>query len=74
MKPLLLLALVVCGGCAKDRPSASAESVENAYICNNTGDPNIFDCRLSDGTRCVVYANYRVGSITCDWSKREGVE
>lgn len=52
------LALVGCTGTI-EAPAAPA-------TCADVGDW-LYDCRLQDGTRCVVYAGSAGAGVSCDW-------
>lgn len=50
---VILAAAVTCGGCM------AGEAVDSSG--------QVRELKLEDGTRCVLFAGYYKGGITCDW-------
>lgn len=70
----LVVGLVVCGlaSCSRHAETVEAGPPDPA-TCTDAGD-GLYDCRLKDGTRCVVYAGYKAGGLDCDFKRERGPE
>jgi len=66
MKRLMLALLAVLAvGCSPQADTIDAAEPAPA-TCTDAGD-GLYDCRLKDGLRCVVFAGYKAGGIACDF-------
>lgn len=77
LTPVFLLALAGCGSASKTSTPAHAIAATGT-TCSTEFSDGIKECivTLSDTRQvvCVVYAGYKQGGLSCDWSHVSGAD
>ena len=77
LTPVFLLALAGCGSASKTSTPAHAIAATGT-TCSTEFSDGIKECivTLSDTRQvvCVVYADYKKGGLSCDWSHVSGAD
>ena len=75
---VLCAALAGCGNASKTSTPAHAIAATGTTCSEESSDEHIKECivTLSDTRKvdCVVYAGYKQGGLSCDWSHVSGAD